>query len=272
VNTATSRPRPRQTQMGRDKRKQDQSGDDVRVGLSKKLSKLLRHRIHENGLGDVLRPDGYVPLARLLATPGFVGASEAEVRAVVRDNDKQRFAILEEGGVSYIRANQGHTISQGIDDAALLTPLDDAALVAIGRAVHGTYKAAWGGIAHSGGLLRMARAHIHLAADLPGEGGVISGMRRSAQIHVWVNLPAAARAGARFYSSANGVLLTPGLGEQGLLPIGAFEEVHDAASDLWWVGGAWVASRGGCGGASGDGGVVSAPAAEAAATAAAGTG
>ena len=232
---------------GNEKRKGRGGAADVKVQLSKKLSSLLRHRILDNGMCDVLRPDGYVPLARVLGTPGFRGASEAEVRAVVRDNDKQRFAILEEGGVSYIRANQGHTIKQGLDDDALLTPLDDAALAAIGRAVHGTYTAAWGGILQSGGLLRMARTHIHLAADLPGESGVISGMRRSAQLHVWVNLPAAARAGARFYRSENGVLLTPGLGEQGLLPIDTFEQVHDAASGRWWVSGAWIASRGACG-------------------------
>ena len=34
----------------------ESGGHDVR--LSKKLSNVLRHRVHENGLGDVLRPDG----------------------------------------------------------------------------------------------------------------------------------------------------------------------------------------------------------------------
>jgi len=214
--------------------------DDGSVRLSKKLSSLLRHRIHENGLGDVLRPDGYVPLLRVLATPGFRGVSEEQVRAVVRENDKQRFAILDEEGVAYIRANQGHTIRQGLDDEALLTPLDDEALATIGRAVHGTYLAAWKGIVGSGGLLRMARSHIHLAAGVPGESGVISGMRRSAQIHVWVDLLAAARAGLRFYRSANGVILTPGLGEEGLLPAHAFCDVYDCSSSRRWVNGEWV--------------------------------
>jgi 2'-phosphotransferase len=213
--------------------------DEASIKLSKKLSSLLRHRIHENGLGDVLRPDGFVPLARVLATPGFRGASEEEVRTVVRENDKQRFAILEEGDVSYIRANQGHTIQQGLDDDAMLTPMSQHELATIGRAVHGTYRAAWDGIVSSGGLLRMARSHIHLAAHLQGQGGVVSGMRRSAQIHVWVNLPAAARAGLRFYRSANGVILTPGLGEQGLLPMHTFEHAHDAATGRRWIDGEW---------------------------------
>ena len=41
--------------------------------LSKKLSAVLRHRIDENGLRPVLRPDGYVPLSgpvREVVEPG----------------------------------------------------------------------------------------------------------------------------------------------------------------------------------------------------------
>lgn len=227
--------------MGRgDKRRRDGGVEDASIKLSKKLSSLLRHRIHENGLGDVLRPDGFVPLARVLATPGFRGTPEEDVRMVVRVDDKQRFAILEADGVSYIRANQGHTIKQGLEDDALLTPISPDELATIGRAVHGTYRAAWGGIVSSGGLLRMARSHIHLAAHLPGEGGVISGMRRSAHIHVWVDLAAAGRAGVRFYRSANGVILTPGLGDEGLLPMHTFEQAHDSASGQRWLDGMWI--------------------------------
>lgn len=214
--------------------------DDPGARLSKKLSSLLRHRIHENGLGDVLRPDGYVPLASILSTPGYSGVSEAQVRVVVAQNEKQRFSIMEEGGVVFIRANQGHTI-QGLDDGALLTPLGETDLRDLGRAVHGTTRAAWGGIVSSGGLLRMARMHVHLAPDLPGEDGVISGMRASSQIHVWVDLLAAARLGVRFYRSANGVILTPGLGEQGLLPMEAFVGVVDVGNGRTWSSGKWVA-------------------------------
>jgi 2'-phosphotransferase len=223
--------------MGGDKRRRD--GEDANIKLSKKLTSLLRHRIHENGLGDVLRPDGFVPLARVLASPGFRGTREEDVRTVVGHDNKQRFAIREEDGVSYIRANQGHTIKQGIEDDALLTPISPDELARIGRAVHGTYRAAWDGIVSSGGLLRMSRSHIHLAAHLQGEGGVVSGMRRSAQIHVWIDLAAAGHAGVRFYRSANGVILTPGLGEEGLLPMRTFEHAHDSVSGLRWLDGEW---------------------------------
>lgn len=179
--------------------------------LSRKLSNLLRHRAHANGLTDCLRTDGYVPLSRVLALPGFVGRTEEEIRSVVKTNDKQRFAILEEDDTHtvFIRANQGHTIS-GINADELLTPIlfpsPNDRLIAI----HGTYHKAWPAILQSGGLSRMSRNHVHLAADLPGESGVISGMRASSELVVHVDVRAAVDAGINFYTSSNNVILTPG--------------------------------------------------------------
>lgn len=80
------------------------------IRLSKKLSSLLRHRIDENGLGSLLRPDGYVRLDAVLKTPPMrsAKASEADIARVVETCEKQRFSMRCEGGVTYIRANQGH--------------------------------------------------------------------------------------------------------------------------------------------------------------------
>ena len=215
--------------------------DDAFVKLSKKLSSVLRHRIAENGLGDVLRPDGYIPLSRLLATPGFRGVAVEQIREVVESNDKQRFRISEEEGELFIRANQGHT-SSGIDESQLLERLDDDELQKIGGgtglAVHGTYRNAWDAIA-SGGLSPMSRHHIHLAENLPGQSGVISGMRASAQIHIWVDLLAASRAGVPFFRSANGVILTPGLADTQLLPTEFFAKVVDPDRKKEWRQGEW---------------------------------
>lgn len=207
--------------------------------LSKKLSAVLRHRIDENGLRPVLRPDGYVPLSALLEVKGFGGTSVEQVRAVVEGNDKQRFALLEEpDGTIFIRANQGHTVS-GLDADEMLTRMDEAAAAELGgRAVHGTYRAAWAKIVASGGLSKMKRNHIHLAANLPGDSGVISGMRSSAEVHVWVDLRGAIAAGIPFFRSANGVVLTPG-DASGVLPLRFFERAVDPSRGQIWREGAW---------------------------------
>jgi len=219
------------------------SFNEEHVKLSKKLSAVLRHRIAENGLTDVLRPDGFVPLSRLLATPGFRGVGIDQIKSIVESNDKQRFSISEEDGQIFIRANQGHT-SSGIDESQLLERMDEDALRAIGagRAVHGTYRAAWKTITSSGGLSPMSRHHVHLAADLPGESGVISGMRASAEIHIWVDMLAASRAGIPFFRSANGVILTPGLADTRLLPSNYFHRVLDPQRNLEWRDGEWQAA------------------------------
>lgn len=214
--------------------------DDPSVKLSKTLSRVLRHRIDENGLRPVLRPDGFVPVDALLRSPGFDGVSVDQLRRCVEGSDKQRFAMRDEpDGTLLIRANQGHTVA-GLDEEQLLTRMDAAAAAALGgRAVHGTYRAAWGGIVASGGLSRMARNHVHLAADLPQRDGVVSGMRASAQVHVWVDLAAAVDAGVPFFSSSNGVVLTPG-DESGVLPVRFFERVVDPSQGTVWRDGEWM--------------------------------
>lgn len=204
--------------------------------ISRKLTQLLRHRIHENGLGAVLRADGYVPLESVLALPQFNGVDVAQIRRIVASNDKQRLGLLEQPeGALLIRANQGHT-SAGIDADALLVRLDDAAAAALaggsGQAVHGTYLDTWPAIVSSGGLHHMSRHHVHLAEGLPGDSGVISGMRRSAQVHVWVDVARAVRAGIAFYRSQNGVILSPG-NSDGYVPCEYFARVEDGAGRAW---------------------------------------
>lgn len=50
-------------------------------------------------------------MSDILSLPRGRGYSEADVRRVVSDNDKQRFALKEsEGGSLWIRANQGHSM------------------------------------------------------------------------------------------------------------------------------------------------------------------
>merc|ERR1711976_1147165 len=124
--------------------------------------------------------------------------------AVVAGSGKQRFKLREEHTKIMIRANQGHSIP-GIEPD--LTLVDSSA---IPFAVHGTYYKAWETIKNEG-IHQMERNHIHLARDLPGSSGVISGMRSSCEILIWVDLRKAEASGVTFYESANGVILTEGI-------------------------------------------------------------
>ena len=56
--------------------------------------------------------EGYVDVEDVLALNRFRGYAFKDVEAVVRNNDKQRFALRKspETGRWQIRANQGHTI------------------------------------------------------------------------------------------------------------------------------------------------------------------
>ena len=53
--------------------------------------------------------------------------------------------------------------------------------------IHGTYRRFWDGISTSG-LSRMNRNHIHFAPGFPGSSGVISGMRSTVELYIFIDL------------------------------------------------------------------------------------
>ncbi|OOQ86739.1 tRNA splicing 2' phosphotransferase 1 [Penicillium brasilianum] len=130
-----------------------------------------------------------------------------------------------------IRATQGHTI-QSVDAATFLEPLtlDDESKLPQ-TVVHGTFHGAWPLILQSGGLRAMGRHHVHFATgpslestlatagttsqekgkEPKQENQVISGMRRDAQILIYLDIKKALAAGCPFWRSENGVILSEGL-------------------------------------------------------------
>lgn len=186
--------------------------------LSKALSYALRHGALKLGLP--LGADGFVPLGALLRLPQFRGFSEEDVQRVVATNGKQRFA-LRPGDPStgpLIRANQGHSLQvPELELMPLETPQDLPP-----RLVHGTFWQHWPSI-RLRGLSCRGRTHIHLATGLPGDPGVISGMRPNCQVAVLIDGPRALADGIPFFRSANGVILTPGDAD-GFLPPKYFRE------------------------------------------------
>ncbi|KAJ5789548.1 uncharacterized protein N7518_006559 [Penicillium psychrosexuale] len=138
----------------------------------------------------------------------------------VEDTDPSNFLI---------RATQGHSIKT-VNAASFLEPLslsDESKLPK--TVVHGTFHATWPLILQSGGLRCMGRNHIHFAtgpslesvlaihADAAGgkpkldDSRVISGMRRDAQVLIYIDVRKALQAGVPLWRSENGVILSEGI-------------------------------------------------------------
>lgn len=66
------------------------------------------------------------------------------------------------------------------------------------------------------GLSKMRRQHIHFAIGEPGAQEVISGMRKSCEIMIFIDLKSALDDGIKFYLSENKVVLSSGI--NGIIP------------------------------------------------------
>ncbi|XP_032735225.1 tRNA 2'-phosphotransferase 1 isoform X1 [Lontra canadensis] len=205
--------RRQETTGPRGRRAHRPRGQDQDVQLSKALSYVLRHGALKLGLP--MRADGFVPLGTLLQLPQFHGFSAEDVQRVVDTNGKQRFALQpgDPGTGPLIRANQGHSLQ--VPELELM-PLETPQALPL-RLVHGTFWRHWPSILLKG-LSCRGRTHIHLAPGLPGDPGVISGMRPNCEVAVFIDGPRALADGIPFFRSANGVILTPGNADGFLLP------------------------------------------------------
>lgn len=126
--------------------------EDIRV--SKFLSLVLRHRPEIIGMN--LDRDGWLPIDELIKNANQAGRrlDRDRLMAVVRTNDKQRFAISEDG--TKIRASQGHSVRSVELDMPKLEPPK--------QLYHGTVEKFLPSI-RKDGLLKGARNHVHLSAD-----------------------------------------------------------------------------------------------------------
>lgn len=187
--------------------------DTPEVRLSKTLSYALRHGAEELKLN--MRPSGYVELNELLALPLFRSFTREQVDEVVRTNSKKRFTMTTDptGLVTFIRANQGHSL-QIVNDEELLTPMEDPN--EIDRCIHGTYLKFWPSILEQG-LSRMTRNHIHFTPLETVAGEVVSGMRVTCDLLLYIDFVKALADGIKFYRSSNGVVLSPGQGDTGAI-------------------------------------------------------
>lgn len=234
------------------------------VQVSKKLSWLLRHGAEQEGLQ--FQEAGFLNVQDVLSNRNFrsLKVTFDEIRQVVQDNDKQRFTLVPVSTQSenvikpdddatqppipsenakdwLIRANQGHSLK--VEAEGLLQPIVSDSLPE--QAVHGTTHAAWPLIVASGGLKPMGRNHVHFASGLPAgfsslsefdpdkesvQVPVISGMRKSSTVLIFLDMRRAIDAGITFWRSDNGVFLTEG-NEEGIVPLELFRRVEDRTGE-----------------------------------------
>ncbi|KAG2179806.1 hypothetical protein INT43_003589 [Umbelopsis isabellina] len=191
--------------------------DRQRIQLSKTLSYILRHGAVKEKLN--MTDDGYILVNDILNRPKLKEYTFDDVKYVVDTNDKQRFKMQQSAdGLWWIRANQGHTLATiKVELQLIKEPLPSC--------VHGTFSKNWQSIAiksdlvlqlesydtEKQGLKRMSRNHIHFAPGMPGEDGVISGMRKSCDVFIYVDMARAIADGITFHLSSNQVVLTDGI-------------------------------------------------------------
>jgi len=175
--------------------------------LGRRIVKILRHKAKEYKLP--LTEDGFVTLndlfalmLRQMSNPDLLNLQT--VKCIVAEDNKQRMKLVQKNGKWMIRANQGHSI--GLNPEKLLTPITK-----IMNCIHGTYINVLPAIQKEG-LKRMSRDQIHFTTTLPGKGEVISGMRKSVQVAIFIDMKTAMEDGIKFYLSSNGVILSPGKG------------------------------------------------------------
>ena len=164
------------------------------IRVSKFLSFALRHRPDEAGI--TLDEGGWADVPAVLEAAARHGYTLCldDLRQVVENNDKQRFALSEDLG--RIRKSQGHSVKVELG----YTPAEPFEVL-----FHGTVARFLDAI-RSQGLRKGKRQHVHLSADEATAQGV--GRRRGAPVLLRVRALAMHRDGFVFYLSDNGVWLT----------------------------------------------------------------
>jgi len=164
------------------------------VATSRFLSLVLRHQ--PDAIGLHLDANGWADVAELLALAARHGRPiprEMLDRAVA-ENDKQRFAFNDDR--TKIRASQGHSVEIELG----LEPSEPPEVLYHGTATHSLASI------REQGLSSMSRRHVHLSLDQANMLAV--GSRHGKPVLLTVRSGDMARAGHRFYLSANGVWLT----------------------------------------------------------------
>jgi len=157
------------------------------------LSQVLRHRPQRYGL--TLDKHGWAQIDDLIVAANRAGLALTYpmLQQVVAEDDKQRFAIRQDGHA--IRACQGHSIPIDLELVAIQPPL---------QLFHGTAEGFLPSI-RAQGLLRRSRQYVHLSPDV--QTAITVGRRHGVPVVLTVQSDSMHRDGHPFYRSENGVWL-----------------------------------------------------------------
>lgn len=158
------------------------------------MSLVLRHQ--PDVLGIKLDRQGWTDVSILInkMKTRIPTISFEQLKAVVAENDKQRFTFNED--YSKIRANQGHSVNVDLGLEATSPP---------STLYHGTASRFLDSILEQG-LLKGTRQHVHLSDNLETASKV--GLRHGKLRLLEINCEAMLKDGYLFYQSKNGVWLT----------------------------------------------------------------
>lgn len=168
---------------------------DYDIRISKKLSYILRHGAVKKKLS--IRPDGFVDVQEILRE--LPGCTLIDINQVVENDGKKRYQLKTIDNILMIKACQGHTIEEV--NCLNLKVLTDISF----DIIHGTFFKCYENIKVQG-LSRMRRNHIHFSKGL----NFVCGLRKTAEIFIFINYLEARKNGITFYESDNGVILSPG--------------------------------------------------------------
>lgn len=163
------------------------------VRASKFLSLILRHQPQKHGL--TLDRHGWAQIDDVIrvANRAKIPLTHQLIQQIVLENDKQRFAISDDGRA--IRARYGHSIPVDLELISLEPPP---------QLYHGTATRFLESI-RSQGLVRGFRQFVHLSTDI--QMATIVGKRHGAPVVLTVNSGAMYADGYSFYYSESGIWL-----------------------------------------------------------------
>ena len=151
--------------------------------------------------------DGFIKCDKLLNLPFLKFITIDDILDMSAISDKKRFTIKLVNRKYYIAANQGHSIKINSSLLKLIT-LENYHQYKNKEIIHGSFLKAKDKILKEG-ISKMKRIHIHFTTKIDSTK-VISGLRKSCEIYIYINLEKALQDGYEFFESPNGVILCPG--------------------------------------------------------------